>query len=41
MLPRTRGEGKEGRMKRFLLPAALLLALAVLAISGIAGYPWT
>jgi hypothetical protein len=27
-------------LKRFLLPAALLLALAALAISGIAGFPW-
>jgi hypothetical protein len=31
---------REGRTKRFLLPAALLLALAALALSGIAGFPW-
>jgi hypothetical protein len=32
----------EGRfvLKRFLLPAALLLALAALALGGIAGFPW-
>jgi hypothetical protein len=28
-------------MRRFMLPAALLLALTALAMGGILGWPWT
>jgi hypothetical protein len=33
--------GREVRMRRWLIPAALLSVLAALAVGGLLGFPWS